>query len=87
MSNPYQFTFTAIGFLYPGRCPLDDPAQYNDFLNMTWSHIQLRTDLENSVLPLGLIVKSNYGLLGVVMPDSEDGAQKIKPFGEAARLL
>lgn len=85
---PATHIYFPIGFLFPSdRAPIEDPAGYNDLRGMRWNLGELKLDLELGNLPAGMIIQMKGGLAGVVVPDPDEGGQRIQPLEEALLSL
>lgn len=79
---PTRITFRSRGFVFPpGRYAMTDPEDYHDFINKSWTEIEMVSDLKAGVLPPGLIIKPGDGIAGVVVDDPE-GGQMVRPIAE-----
>ena len=71
--------FTAKGFVFGARPQFTDPADYLDYHGKQWHVKDMRQALSDGNLPNGLIIESEFGLSGVIVPDPA-GGQMVEPL-------
>lgn len=82
MTQGADMTFQACGFLFLKRVVYEDPADYFDFKNKTWNKEELYLDLQNSNLPVGMILSPKGCLPVVVLPEVGCKGQRIVSLSE-----